>query len=361
VQAQLLHLALAGPAPAIMVDPDFRITSCNEAAECLFGISAEDLTHEDIGVLFMNADDIHAILNHQFLFLSNGFHEETALLRLTSGQPASGRITALLLADEANQVVGFLVFIRQQPQPTNATEDLGIDSLMRQERLATMGEMAAQLAHEIRNPLLAIGATLESLATDHGPQDPDAEMLGTMAREVSRLDMILKDYLSLAARHNTHVSAVDLAEVLADIGRLLQGTRQQSGKQLHFEVPQGLAVVADYEGLKHVLFNLIVNALEASQSGGEVLCRAQSANDTATIFIEDRGGGLAAPADDCFKPFFTTKKHGTGLGLTVCKKIIASHGGTIALANRPGGGCQVTVVVPQGVSHERCSNPGTEL
>ena len=350
VQDQLLHIALGESAPAVLVDPEFRITSVNDATEHLFGYSAEDLPGKDIGFLFREPQDIHTILNHQFLFVSNGYYEETTAIRRKDGSAIPCKVEALLLAGEANQVIGFLVLIRERRPAADLSGDgNGIARLMRRERLATMGEMAGQLAHEIRNPLLAIGATLESLIENLKLEGEGAETLSDLIKEISRLDMILKDYLSLAARHNMSIARVDLAEVLEDIGHLLRGTRKQSGKRISMHVPAGLTVLADYEGLKHVFFNLVLNALEASPKGGEVRCRATTTEKEITIFIEDSGPGLSVSADECFQPFFTTKKNGTGLGLTVCLKIVSAHGGTLTLQNRDEGGCRACVVLPRKV------------
>jgi len=98
--------------------------------------------------------------------------------------------------------------------------------------------------------------------------------------------------------------------------------------------------------MKQVVFNLLLNALEATPDGGEVVCGAARKGQQVAITVEDRGPGLPASPTDCLRPFFTTKKNGTGLGLAVCQKIAHAHGGFLDLRNRDSGGCQATVVLP---------------
>jgi len=342
VQNQLLQIAMGESAPTLLLDPDFRITSCNETTSSLLGYADKELIGRDIGILFPPTQNIHTILNHQFLFFSDGRYEEAAAVLTKSGEQIPCTIEALLLADEKSHVVGFMMLLRRGSEK----RPIGRDETHRQERLASMGEMAAQLAHEIRNPILAIGATLESLAKDRIGQRDEA-LFTMLAKEIVRLDMILKDYLSLAVRQNATVTRINLSEAIAEVRELLSGMQKIGGKRIEAELPPELWAVTDYEGMKHVFFNLILNAIEISPPQAAVVCRAAQEEDRIVVTVDDEGPGLPADAGDIFAPFFTTKKNGTGLGLTVCKKIIEAHGGTIALENRPEGGCRATVSLPR--------------
>ena len=105
-------------------------------------------------------------------------------------------------------------------------------------------------------------------------------------------------------------------------------------------------VTGDASRLQQALFNLVLNAMEASSDGGKVKVRTKAHDGVVEILVEDRGCGLKATAKQCLQPFFTTKSNGTGLGLAVCAKIVQSHGGTLDLSNRDGGGCSARVVLP---------------
>jgi len=246
----------------------------------------------------------------------------------------------LLFANDREQAVGGLLLVHREEA---ADSEENAPPLLK-ERLAIMGEMAAQLAHEIRNPLLAIGANLGALARDE-PDEEKRTLLAALTREIGRLDMILKD--CMAGRDGLALAPVRVAEAAAAAGQLLAGAQVASQKQVTITIPASLVVRADFDALKQVFFNLLHNALEASSAGGEVVCRAELGARDLSLLIEDRGQGLAARPEECLRPFFTTKRNGTGLGLAVCQKIAAAHGGTLLLASRAGGGCAATVLLPR--------------
>jgi signal transduction histidine kinase len=335
LENQLVRLTLGDPAPALFVDPNFRITSCNPATIQLMGTA--DLVGQPIGVLFSAPDEVIKILSYQVVDPQRAYSERATVVRRRDGSLVPVRVEALLLADDAHQLVGFLLVLR------GAAKRDG-DHLEQQERLATMSEMAAHLAHEIRNPLVAIGATLESLRSD--PETPTSQkpILTALVKEILRMDMTLKDYL--AARRELAVTRVRVGELIEEVRRLLEGAHRPSGKTIRCQLDPELTVDADYEGMKQIVFNLLLNALEASPDEGEVICGATRDGGQFAITVEDRGPGLPASPTDCLRPFFTTKKNGTGLGLAVCQKIAHAHGGFLDLRNRSGGGCQATVVLP---------------
>jgi PAS domain S-box-containing protein len=335
LENQLVRLTLGDPAPALFVDPNFRITSCNPAAAQLVGTA--DLAGQPIGVLFSAPDEMMNILSHQVVDPQRAYSERATVVRRRDGSLVPVRVEALLLADDSHQLVGFLLVLR------GAAKRDG-DHLEQQERLATMSEMAAHLAHEIRNPLVAIGATLESLRSD--PETPTSQhpILAALVKEILRMDMTLKDYL--AARRELAVTRVRVGELVDEVRRLLEGAHRPTGKTIRCRLDPELTIDADYEGMKQVVFNLLLNALEASPDEGEVVCGAARKGHQVAITVEDRGPGLPASPADCLRPFFTTKKNGTGLGLAVCQKIAHAHGGFLDLRNRDSGGCQATVVLP---------------
>jgi C4-dicarboxylate-specific signal transduction histidine kinase len=160
------------------------------------------------------------------------------------------------------------------------------------------------------------------------------------------MDMTLRDYL--AARHDISSSSVNLAEVVDDVRRLLEGAHRTANKTIRNEIEPSLTVMADYDAIKHVFFNLLLNALEASPPEASVVtCRASVGEHDVSVLIEDEGPGLGEDAERCFLPFFTTKKNGTGLGLAVCQKIARAHGGLVELKNREEGGCLASVILPR--------------
>jgi len=337
IENQLVRLTLGDPAPALFVDPELLVTSCNPAAAQLLACGAADLAGRPIREFFSAPDEVMDILSHQTLDPQKAYSERATVLRRRDGSLVPVRVEALLLANDSHQLVGFLLLLRE---PTKRDSD----HLEQQERLATMGEMAAHLAHEMRNPLVAIGATLESLIREPETAANQRPILAALVKEIVRMDMTLKDYL--AARREMAVTQVRVGEVVEDARRLLAGAQRLAGKTIRCQVDPELTIEADYDAIKQVVFNLLLNAIEATPAGGDVTCHVAQSGFELAIAVEDRGPGLPASAADCLRPFFTTKKNGTGLGLAVCQKIARAHGGFVDLRNRDGGGCQATVVLP---------------
>lgn len=340
---QLIRMALGEASPVVLVGPDLCITSENDAADRLFGYEDGGMAGLAINAIFRDAQDIGDLMDSQIMYLTSGYYEECALLRRKDGECFPGYVEALLLVDADENRIGYLVRIREQWAPVE--KGAGEEHLVRRERLATMGELGAQVAHEIRNPILAIGATLESMAAE--ATDPsDCETFESLRCEINRLDMLLRDYLSMATRHNSAVVAVDLSSVVNDVGRLLRGGPKWASRQLVLSVPPGMAVLADADSIRHVMFNLILNAVEATLPTGTITVSADLGLRDIAIYVDDDGPGLTVNPREVFEPFFTTKAHGTGLGLTVCRRIVQTLGGAVSLRNREEGGCRAAVVLP---------------
>jgi len=156
--------------------------------------------------------------------------------------------------------------------------------------------------------------------------------------------MVLRKHLS--PRGELELRLIRLADLAADVRRLLEGARRRQDKTIRNLVPDGLTARADYEAMRHVLFNLMLNALEASPPGGIVTIRAEAIRQAVALVVEDQGPGLGASAQQCMQPFFTTKSNGTGLGLAVCAKLVQAHAGVLELTDRAEGGCAARVVLP---------------
>lgn len=341
LEAMLLRLTVSEPAPALFLDPRLRITSCNEALGGLLGRQSAEMEGTGLGQLFLDPQPLVRMLNQQASYPHSWLQEVDAVVRRADGSLLGTSVEALLLADEQQRAVGFLLLLRPQPESGRRPVDPHL-----QERLATVGEMAAQLAHEVRNPLVAIGATIERLAADLA----DSRHRSTLQRvlgEIARLDHILKKFLAPGSRLARE--PVRLAELVDEVARMVQGGRNDG--QVVNRVEADLVVEADQDALKQLLFNLIMNAREAAGSDGRVVCRGRRQGCEVWLAVDDSGPGLAEEPERCFEPFFTTKRNGTGLGLAVCRKIVESHRGTIRLASRPEGGCRAEVFLPAGPAH----------
>ena len=235
------------------------------------------------------------------------------------------------------------------------------------DRLAALGEMAAGLAHEIRNPLAAIQGALQLLLPPEGGREPPreptedrGEFLGIIAEEVRRLNGVVTQFLDYSRPPRATLSPGELNEILTRTLTLLAPEIPPSVK-LVLDLAEGLPRVScDPEQLRQVFLNLALNALQAMPEGGELrvvtlLSRDEVAlwrdvpkrSDLVEVRFHDTGPGIPeGEREHIFVPFYTTKAKGTGLGLAICQRIVKMHGGTIGVRSAPGEGAEFAIALP---------------
>ena len=225
--------------------------------------------------------------------------------------------------------------------------------LLRAERLATLGQVAAGIAHEIRNPLVGIGSTTSLLLEDTKATDPRRPDLEVILRETRRLDRIVNQIIDYARPRSIAPVLVFLPDLVQEVVKLLDVPMTEKRLAVRSCLPPTLPPLqADRDQIKQVLINLVQNAIEASAEGGSLSLTAfESARGQEAglaIAVTDKGAGIAAEAlPHVFEPFFTSGKHrGTGLGLAICRNIIDAHGGDIQLTSQLGKGTTVRVWLP---------------
>lgn len=225
--------------------------------------------------------------------------------------------------------------------------------LVQAERLATIGKMAAHITHEVRNPLSSISLNLELLEEELS--DPKAEgeearqLLKAIVGEVERLSQISEQYLSAVREPRLQLSVEALDDLVAETHAFVHPELARAGLESKLEVEgEGLQAEVDEGQIRQALLNLLRNAREAAGDGGMVLLRVAPDEDVVEIAVEDDGPGI--PEDvraSIFDPFYTTKRHGTGLGLAVTRSIVEAHGGTIVCEPREGGGTRFRLRLPR--------------
>lgn len=223
-----------------------------------------------------------------------------------------------------------------------ANEDLrtSFEQLQRSERLASLGEIAAGLAHEVKNPLSSIRGAIEIVQSRATPASPEAEFAAIAVRELARIESLLGDFLAYARPREPQRSPVAIGALIERVLPVLAPVAQQSGVTLEVAGAGGLFIVnVDAEQVSQVFFNVILNAIQASKPGsGRVRVDVERAHDAVRVNVADNGRGVPAHmASRIFEPFFTTKAGGTGLGLSIAQRIIAAHGGSIALTGTDSG------------------------
>ncbi len=219
----------------------------------------------------------------------------------------------------------------------------------RHKRLATMGRLAAGVAHEIRNPLSSIKGFATYFKERCNQEDQNSRIADLMIQEVDRLNRVVTQLLEFSRPVQVSPRSVELEGQLSDSIQLITERAKRQGVTLKLECPQQEQVVLDPDLLKQVLLNLYLNALDAMPSGGQLTVNASLDKDRSKLMLEitDTGEGMEANmVSKVFDPYFTTKSGGTGLGLAIVHNIVEAHNGRISLESWPGGGSRVKICLP---------------
>ncbi len=223
--------------------------------------------------------------------------------------------------------------------------------LQRRERLAALGEMAAGLAHEIRNPLGGIGLYVSVLERDLADRQGPLEILRKMSSAIQNMDSIVRDVLAFAGDAEPNPQPVCAAKILQ--GVLEQSEPQAGALGIRIQADSSLEEVklhCDAVQMERALVNLVLNAVDAAGCDGRVWIRRddrRGSDGMCGVVVEDDGPGVAAELlHRVFDPFFTTKDTGTGLGLAIVHRIAESNGGTVSAGHRKGGGASFVLSVP---------------
>jgi signal transduction histidine kinase len=226
------------------------------------------------------------------------------------------------------------------------------EALVRSERLAAIGRIAAQITHEIRNPLSSISLNAEELSErlrdGTQPGGAAAALCDAIVREVDRLAAVTEEYLRYARVPKPQVARVELNEVVRDLLDFVRPELVSGGvrveQKLEPHLPQ---VVADAAQVRQVLLNLVRNAREAMPSGGALSVTTRAHDGSVAVDVRDTGPGIdPARLARIFDPFFTTKERGTGLGLALAQEIAREHSGELTCASTPGSGTTFTLRLP---------------
>ena len=221
--------------------------------------------------------------------------------------------------------------------------------LERTQKLSMVGQLAAGVAHEIKNPLASIKGAVEILV-DESTLPPDrAEFKDIAVKEIKRVDRTIGEFLDFARPKEIKFEKIDLAMLLNTSARQLEAQVGEKGIRLVVNAADGLFINGDYEKMHQILLNLLLNAADASAQNSTIeLTAIDNADGRMTITIQDHGLGIKPEdLDRIFEPFYTTKASGTGLGLAIVKSIVERHNGTIEIGSQPGRGTTVSIHLPK--------------
>lgn len=221
--------------------------------------------------------------------------------------------------------------------------------LSESEHLANIGQLAAALAHEIKNPLAGISGAIQILGAELEDGHPHKDAIVEALRQIDRLDATVKDLLVYARPPAPVRARRSLGEIVERTLILFRGEPSFRDVQIGCEgLDCDTRVEVDEYQIQQVITNLMLNAAHACENGGEVICRLTPIDDGIRIIVEDNGCGMPPESlSKAFEPFHTTKVRGTGLGLPICKRIVEAHGGTIRIESQVGKGTAVVIEMPR--------------
>jgi two-component system, NtrC family, sensor histidine kinase HydH len=223
-----------------------------------------------------------------------------------------------------------------------------VETLRRADRLAAIGQLAAGLAHEIRNPLASIEGAAEILANEDTDESTREEFAGLIKKECARLSRLLSRLLDYARPRKPEYRPTAVPPLVHSVARLMQHSAQQGGVEVRLDLPETIPELwCDAEQIRQVLLNLALNGVQAMPEGGRLEISAGAVDLGIEIRVKDSGGGIPPEnIDKLFDPFFTTRANGTGLGLPIAQQIVTQHGGTVKVDSTPGAGTTFTVMLP---------------
>jgi signal transduction histidine kinase len=253
------------------------------------------------------------------------------------------------LADALRRQFAKTRAVAEQLAEANRSLQQAEEAVRRSDRLAALGQLAAGLAHELRNPLGTIRASAEMLNRSVATENEVArEVAGFIAEEVDRTNSLVTRFLDFVRPLQLRRAPADLAQVLDRSVTMVE--REAAARQVTVYKnysPDIPPFPLDAELMERVFYNLLANAAQATAPGGAVTVKARPVADSAEVSVIDRGEGIAPNVmDSIFNPFFTTKADGVGLGLAICSKIVDQHGGRIAVESEPGKGSVFRVYLP---------------
>jgi two-component system sensor histidine kinase PilS (NtrC family) len=320
-----------------------EITSWNNAAEQITGYRFDEIRTNWKTVF---GDSIKGLFGHTDDLKARPVRFEGHIAK-RNGSKAMLGFTASLLKDDAETVRGIILTFQDITRLIEMEEQI-----RRQERLATVGSLAAGIAHEIRNPLASLSGSIQMLQGELELQGDHKHLMDIVLRETDRLNTIITEFLDYARPRSNQMEQISLASFLEETIALFRNSREfRKDIVISCDIPSAIAIPGDSRRLRQVFWNLLINAAQAIPEGGTITISAASGAgidaDEVAIRILDSGMGIDAEhLEHIFDPFFTTKPAGTGLGLAIAYRIIEDHNGTIDVKSERGKGTAVVIRLP---------------
>ena len=328
------------PIGLLALGAEGRIASFNETAESILQLSSQDILGEKAEeVLFGKLNDLIEEIGEQKEII-----EKEIECTLDSGQIIPLEITMSPLEGDDNNPVGYIILIRDLTEVQELKKEIE-----RTQRLASLGTLAAGVAHEIRNPLSSIKGFATYFMERYKDVPEGYSTAGIMVQEVERLNRVVGQLLEFARPMSVQKRKVAIRPVIQHSLKMIE--RQAHGKDIiikHSISPQVKEVILDPDRFNQVLSNLYLNSIEAMEDGGTLSVELAIDSGILNIIVSDTGIGMSSrDLGNIFDPYFTTKSTGTGLGLAIVHNIIEAHKGEARVESEPGKGTTFRILLPQ--------------
>lgn len=332
----------------LSVDTEGKIASYNLLALKLLGLKESEAKGQDLNAIVdFHATGIRKTITDCVSVLEHEIHHQKK-----SGEVIPLALSTTPIQDETGTCQGAVIVLRDLSQIKKLEE-----KVKRSEKLAAIGELAAGVAHEIRNPLSSIRGFAQFFrhALKNRPQEQ--EYAETMISEVDRINRVVTDLLTFARPMEAEPAPTDVTELIEHTMRLVEADADSREVQIQTKITDVSKLPMDANQMTQALLNLLLNALQAVDHGGQVEIGAELNADASYLHLWVKDNGPGIPSDQkekIFEPFFTTREKGTGLGLAIVHKIVENHDGEIKIESPLAGsnkGCQFTIKIPTHIHH----------
>ncbi len=325
------------PIGLVALDHEGRVTAINSVAEMTLRVNAADMIGKHARAT------MPAVLAEVLKDAGDPVEKEVRC-PVAEGQDIPLDVSAAMLTDEDGQHFGRVILFKDLTEMRALRQELE-----KNRRLATVGRLAAGVAHEIRNPLSSLKGFATYFKEKYRQNDRDQDIAQIMIQEVDRLNRVVSQLLEFSRPMRLHLQIEALKPMIADTFRLVDQQANSTGVRLALEMADDARRARmDVDKIKQVLLNLYYNALDAMPDGGQLTVRVSDVeNAMVCLQVTDTGMGID-PKDQphVFEPYFSTKKSGTGLGLAIVHNIIEAHQGKIQIDSRQGEGTRVRITLP---------------
>ncbi len=338
------HLADSMRSGLIMIDEAGKIIFCNRSSKNLLGPAMENCCGLKIDEVWPEIRDLaigkgsNGTAQRQEIKFSSPDVQEKIL-----------GVSTFPVHDQDNRPLGYGIIFQDITEIIIKEE-----YLHRMDRLACLGEMAAGLAHEIRNPLASISGAAQFLAESESLSLQGRKLLDIIFREINRLNGLTNAFMLYGRPSKESVEKVNVAAEVKEVLYLMERRKELPQASIEIDIPEDAVIETEPNQLRQILVNLILNAWQAlPRQGGTITVRGRMTEDSIELHIADNGSGISSEdIERIFNPFFTTKPEGTGLGLAIVQRLVSDLGGEINVSSTPGQGTEFEITLPLATAEE---------